>query len=255
MFESRPDLAATGRYTIASSVDREVVDLFFARVMGDNAEVVTGDNAEQLRALCDELGFAGFDDELRALLGGDWKARRELVDLRGRVDRHDVVIEELRRRVLALQRELKMQRGVLERLVETVERRIEANLSGALREDVARLRSTVDEQVNKIASRLDVIPSIEARLNEVVRAAREDVARLRSEVGAKGSAADVASLSQEVARLKEAEARRARSESAPAKVPATPRRQDQAAGKVTAPVRTEFVYNEARPLDGMDGEN
>ena len=142
----RPDLAAKGRYMImiTSDVDREVVDLFFRRVMGDQTAVPTAENAEQLRALCNELGFAGFDDEIRALLGGDWKVRRDLVGLWGRVDRHDVVIEELRRRVLALQRELKMQRGVLER----VERRVEANRSDvegavaeARREDVARLRS------------------------------------------------------------------------------------------------------------------
>ena len=75
---------------------------------------------------------------------------------------------------------------------------------------------------------------------------REDVARLRSKVGEK---ADVAALSKEVARLKEAEVKRAQSESATAKAPATPRLQDQAAGKVIAPVRTKFVYNEARPLN------
>ena len=138
----RPDLAAKGRYMITSDVDREVVDLFFRRVMGDQTAVPTAENAEHLRALCNELGFVGF--EIRALLGGDWKVRRDLVGLWGRVDRHDVVIEELRRRVLALQGELKMQRGVLER----VERRVEANRSDvegavaeARREDVARLRS------------------------------------------------------------------------------------------------------------------
>ena len=98
LLQRQPDLPAKGRYTIASDVGREVVDLFFRRVMGDETAVATAENAEQLRALCDELGFAGFDDELRALLGGDWKVRRDLVGLRGRVDRHDVVIEELQRR-------------------------------------------------------------------------------------------------------------------------------------------------------------
>ena len=56
-------------------------------------------------------------------------------------------------------------------------------------------------------------------------------------------------LLEEVARLKEAEARRA--QSATVNVPATPSQQDQAAGKVGAPVRTEFVYDKARPLDGI----
>ena len=171
LFEERPDLTAKGRYTITSRVDREVVDLFFARLMGDGAEVVTSDNAEQLRALCNELGFAGFDDEIRASLGGDWKVRKDLLGLRGRVDRHDVVIEELQRRVLELERQLREQR-VVER-VEAVEKRV-IDVEGA-----------------------------------VAEASREGVERPGSTVGEKASAVDVAALSEDVSRLKEAEAKRA----------------------------------------------
>ena len=58
LMQRRPDLVAKGRYTIRSDVDREVVDLFFARVMGEETAVATAENAEQLRALCDELDFA-----------------------------------------------------------------------------------------------------------------------------------------------------------------------------------------------------
>ena len=105
-------------------------------------------------------------------------------------------LKELERRVLELERQLRDQRGVPER-VEAVEANcsdVEGAVAGALREDVERLRSE------------------------------------------KASAADVAALSQEVSRLKEAEARRARSESAAAKVPAedSPRQQDQTPGRVTA---------------------
>ena len=77
LFQTNPDLVAAGRYAITSAVDPEVVDLFFGRVGGDTEKVVTQENAEQLRALCDELGFSGFDDELRAVLGSDWKVRKE----------------------------------------------------------------------------------------------------------------------------------------------------------------------------------
>ena len=94
LFEGRPDLAAKGRYTIASGVDREVVDAFFARVMGDETEAVTADNAEQLRALCDELGFSGFDGEIRAVMGGDVMTKRFRVEVRERLDGHDVRLEE-----------------------------------------------------------------------------------------------------------------------------------------------------------------
>ena len=105
LFTERPELLARGRYTITSDVDPHVVDLFFARVQGDKAKVVTQENARQLRALSDELGFFGFDDEIRSVLDRS-KAQSDLV-LRSRVDRHDVVLEELQRRVLDLERRLR----------------------------------------------------------------------------------------------------------------------------------------------------
>ena len=110
LFQRQPKLLAENRYAIACNVDPKVVDLFFVRVMGDETAVPT---AEQLRALCDELGFSGFD-EIRAVLGGD------RTSIRGRVD--SVIIEELHRRVLELELQIREQR-VVER-VETVERRV-----------------------------------------------------------------------------------------------------------------------------------
>ena len=217
-------------------MDPEVVDLFFARVMGDETEVVTADNAEQLQALCDELGFSGFDGEIRAVLGDDVMTRKIRVEIRERLEDQDVRLEDQDLRLW----------------------------------DFWEALGTLDERVNEIASQLLVVlPSIEARLSEVVRAVRdefperlraveevrlnegavaearreagalrEDVARLRSELGKKASAEDVAALQKEVARLKEAEARPTRSER---------RRKGQAAGKVTEPVETKFVDDKARP--------
>ena len=124
LFQEKPELVAAGRYTIRSDVDPEVVDLFFGRVGGEMAECVTSENAEQLRALCDELGFSGFDDEIRAVLGGNLKVRKDLLGLRTRVDRHDSIIEELQRRVFEVERRLREQREVPQR-VEAVERRVE----------------------------------------------------------------------------------------------------------------------------------
>ena len=173
LFERQPELAAKSRYRITSKVRREVVDLFFARVMGDDTVVVTEENAEKLQLLCDELGFAGFDDEIRRFFGGDWKVRKDLVGLSGRVDRHDVIIEELQRRVCALQRELQFQRGVQERVEEIC-------------------RSDVTRQITEV------------KLEGV--ALREDVQRLRSELKEKASGADAAALSEEAARLKTTEA-------------------------------------------------
>ena len=83
LFQSHPELVESGRYAIKSNVAREVVDMFFARIMGDNSQVVTVENAEEMRQLCNELGFSGFDNEIRAVL----------TDTRAPVQREFVCIE------------------------------------------------------------------------------------------------------------------------------------------------------------------
>ena len=170
LFQRQPKLLTEDRYTIACNVDPKVVDLFFVRVMGDETAVPTAETAEQLRALCDELGFSGFDNEIRAVLGGD------RTSMRGRVDSH-VIIEELQRRVLELERQIREQR-VVER-VEAVERRVN-DVEGAV-----------------------------AEARRETGALREDVAQLRMNVSDRTSSVDVRALSDETAPLEEVEGRRA----------------------------------------------
>ena len=136
----------------------------------------------RLRALCDELGFSGFDDEIREVLDDDSRTQRDLLGLRGRVDRHDVIIEELQRRVLELERQLREQRIAPEK----VEKRVEENRGSSLDETFAKLK------------------------------------RQLCGIGA--------ALSEEVSRLKEAEAKRYQSHFAGA---------------------SDFVCNQTRPLDGI----
>ena len=131
LFQRQPELIGAGRYAITSDVDPDVVDLFFARIMGDDTKIVTAENVEQLQQLCDELGFSGFDDEICEVLSSDWRVRKDLVGLHIHVDRHDGVIEELQhqvlvlqRQVLALQRQLRLQSKALRR-VEEIEQRVE----------------------------------------------------------------------------------------------------------------------------------
>ena len=186
LFQRNPELLSAGKYAIKSDVDPDVVDLFFGRVGGDTAAVVTAKNAEQLRALCDELEFSGFDDEIRSVLGSDRKTRKDLVELRVRVDRHDVVLEELQRRVLELERQLREQQKVPER-VEAVERRLEERVKEterAVREEIQRLDTT-------------------GRVDDVASA----VAELRREMRSRASAEAVKALSEEVTRLKQEEQR------------------------------------------------
>ena len=177
IFHGQPELINKGEYTITSQVDPKVVELFFARVMGDDPTTVTAEEAKQLWELCNELGFWGFDDEIRALLGGDWRVRKDVVCVRDRVDRHDVIIEELKRRVLDLERQLLEQRGISDR----VERRVE------------EIHSNVGEAM--------------AGARREVGDLRKEVQQIRREVSSRASSADVAALSEQVARLKEAESK------------------------------------------------
>ena len=140
IFQKDSELINKDTYKITSDVDPAVVDLFFSRVGGDTSEPVTEENAEQLRELCDELGYSGFDDELRVILGSDSKVRKDNLGLRRRIDRHDVIIEELHRRVAELEQQLRKQLNVPDR-VEAVERRAASAADvTALSNEVARLK-------------------------------------------------------------------------------------------------------------------
>ena len=179
LFLRKPELIRTGTYAIQSDVLPEVVSLFFGRVGGDKTKVVTAENAGQLRALCDELGFSGFDDELRALLDDDSNVRTDRVCMRGRIDRHDMIIEELQRRVFELERQLRGQQAVLER-IKALETRVEEIRRNDVEGAIAEVRREVSDM-------------------------REEVHRLVSD---KASVVDVRALFEEVARLKEAEKKR-----------------------------------------------
>ena len=174
----RPDLAAKGRYSITSDVDPEVVDVFFARVMGDKAEVVTEDNAEQLRALCDELGFSGFDGEIRAVLGGDVMTKRFRVEVRERLDGHDVRLEEFWEALWRLDGRVKEIASQLEAFLPSIEARLSEAVR-AVREELPEMLRAVEEvRLNDVEGRV-------AEARREAGALRDDVARLRSEVGAK----------------------------------------------------------------------
>ena len=179
LFKRRPSLIGVGKYEIRSNVSPDVVGLFFARVMGDETEVVTVENVEQLQALCHEFGFSGFDDEIRAVLSGDSQVRKDLVRVRQRVDRHDVVIEQLLLRVRELERQLREQREAPQ-LAEVVERRLE---------EICANRTDVDE----------VMAIVSKETGDI----RKEVEQLKRDVSGRVSTADMKKLSNDVVYLKE----------------------------------------------------
>ena len=231
LFKRKPQLVGTGRYAIRSDVDPDVFAMFMTRLWGGETEPVTPENAEQLRALCDELGFSGFDEELRAVQAAarDWRVRRDMVCVRGLVDRHDVLLEKLQLRVLELERRLAAFEAAPAR-VESVASRQEATA-----------RDLEELQRNDLSG---------------------DVAQLKMEVSERARVADLRALAEEVSRLKEAEAKRATTTpqaAAPAKKtphlypvagPLPPLR-PSAPGNVQAQRELELRYNDATPLEGV----
>ena len=150
LFERRPELLDSSKYAITSNVNMEVLGLFLSGVYGDgNArKKVNQDNVEQLKALCDELGFSGFDAEFQALSGKEVSLeRRHLLDLRSRVDRHDVLIEQMQQQIMELRRELQMQ---VPQQVEAVEKKL-METDRALREEI-RSRSVGDFRTESVES-------------------------------------------------------------------------------------------------------
>ena len=182
LFQRQPELIDAGKYTITSDVDPKVVDLFFARVMGDDSAVVTTENAQQLRALCDELGFAGFDDELRVVLDGN------------------VRLEDLQRQVL----EVKDRMKAIEMRLDEVLRAVGGKSS------TAELESRVLELERQLREVRDKAGSGEVCVNEIVRNSVD------------GAPAPTVKITTE-----------------------------SSARKAPALVEGDFVYDEARPLDGI----
>ena len=110
LFRNQPELLKNEKYIIDCDVDLKVLDLFMTRFYGaETNDKVTKENVNQLKALCDELGCSSFDYEIREVLGHEEKTttKRELVGMRGRIDRHDILLEQLQRRVLELERQVR----------------------------------------------------------------------------------------------------------------------------------------------------
>ena len=146
IFQKRPDLLKLDDYAVKSDVSLQVLNLFLSRVFGKESQVaVTPENAESLKSLCDELGFSGFDADLRKILGeSPTKTQLELLRLRDRIDRQDLMLERLQRQVRDLERQ---QKDEFERRFDEFSRQFELRfekVEGCLREaDVDTLKREI----------------------------------------------------------------------------------------------------------------
>ena len=205
IFQKRPELLASGEYKIRSDVSAATLDLFLSRVFGTPSRLrVSGENVESLRSLCDEMGFAGFDDEIEAVLREDrTKFVRELGLLRERVDEHDLVVSRVDRQVRAFQRQFEAWRSCFERRLEEIsresQRRLES-LEKAFQDEIGEddVRGQIGSFVSDIAFLKREVESLDKRSQTV-----------ELEVPATVDACErsVSILLDEVASLKEREAR------------------------------------------------
>ena len=140
LFKRRPELLEADEYKVTAKASQAILDMVLGRVYGKKETgKVTDENVWELKALCDELGFGGFEAEVQAVLGdNDERLRREILCLKDRLRGHDVMLEQLREKpqwevILALQRqvaELARTVDALSRDVATLKERKKAPVLG-----------------------------------------------------------------------------------------------------------------------------
>ena len=112
LFRRHPELLNSDEYAIKSDVCQDVLDLFLGRLDGvDVSERVTVENAAQLGALSDELGFSGFDAEIEAALGDSREVRGDSSCLVDRVKGLESVVAKQQRLIDSLYRKVGVRRG------------------------------------------------------------------------------------------------------------------------------------------------
>ena len=95
LFEN-PDIANSRCYVLRCKANSGTVNLVLGRVYDDNEIVdVNEDNIEELRGLCQELGFSGLDEELRRFVvhASEPTMKKRLCALEERVEDWDVRME------------------------------------------------------------------------------------------------------------------------------------------------------------------
>ena len=154
LFKNNPSLLRGESYVIKADVDRRVFEFFMIRLCGHTtSEKVTKENADQIRALCNELGYSGFDDEVRAALdSSDSTQKVEMLHLRSRVDRHEVLLEKVQRQLFELERRIQRQdefatlEAVEKRLYETAQAVRQEIHNIDVRDDIIQLRNEVSSK-------------------------------------------------------------------------------------------------------------
>ena len=167
LFREHPELLELDEYRIRCDVSQDILDMVLVRVFGAPSPIpVTPENAVQLRSLCDELGFSEFDEDIRAVVnGGESRMRREVLDLRERVHRLEMMMERTMSQVANIERLLRGQADLPRQL---------AALEQRIHDITADLNHRIDEVSTTIGGRLDTsCTRLDQRIYEVMLEAAE----------------------------------------------------------------------------------
>lgn len=160
-----PAIARADSYRLECKASTGLVNLVLGRVYDESAHVsITKDNFNELKSLCQELGFTGLDTELREFeaerqFQGQTRDDiiREVVSRNERIARHDKLLLEVQRQLSALSRRMDdrfraetefresitRQVQALEARVETVARECEERCANVLQRMEAALGGCV----------------------------------------------------------------------------------------------------------------
>ena len=179
LFQDHPELLASDSYELRSKVNMGILNTFFKRVYDEQAVVqVTEANFSGLWALCRELGFSGFDADLKAYeASAEDPSNRDIRALKMRVETHEAVLGEHESRLDELER----------KLAELLAKSLSAGVAGeSPRKDEAgaaqevsspkvldELKETIDQKVDK--NELKVVADAVERLKERERKLAEEL--------------------------------------------------------------------------------
>lgn len=110
-FSEHPELLEKDSYRLETCDSREIVAGFVAKLHGTNSTFqVTKENCEELGALCDELGFDGFDSQLerfgRPRPDPNAIAKQRMHDLEEHVWSHDISLQDLQDQIHDLRKKM-----------------------------------------------------------------------------------------------------------------------------------------------------
>ena len=187
LYRDDPALRQSGTYVIKADVSPDVFTAFVSKATNEGADVkVTEDNIDALKALCEELGFHGFDAEFQAfgLKTQDAALKRDVCLLMEDMQEYKVVVEGIKHEIGNFRAQLDGLRGqLLEEVNESARHMREefrALFEGLrqevrdLREELGWVRQSSDEQRGKAH---DEMQELETRVGAQIDTRVRDLER------------------------------------------------------------------------------